>query len=151
MNSHKHTDTLASKHCLIFRYQDDFRPLVEGCCCYCCKKHMRAYVHHLLVTNELLGGVLLMLHNMAHYLGFFKALREAIASDCVQDFKNRVLHCREGYWNDWRTSRKKNERKNTYIRAYLQLWLWSMCFMNIKLDSDACALAMQNIRQKLLM
>lgn len=79
------------------RYQDDFRPLVEGCCCYCCKKHMRAYVHHLLVTNELLGGVLLMLHNMAHYLGFFKALREAIASDCLQDFKNRVLHCREGY------------------------------------------------------
>ncbi|XP_048031026.1 queuine tRNA-ribosyltransferase accessory subunit 2 isoform X2 [Megalobrama amblycephala] len=78
------------------RYQDDFRPLVEGCGCYCCKKHMRAYVHHLLVTNELLGGVLLMLHNMAHYLGFFKALREAIASDRLQDFKNRVLRCREG-------------------------------------------------------
>ncbi|XP_051738465.1 queuine tRNA-ribosyltransferase accessory subunit 2 isoform X1 [Ctenopharyngodon idella] len=78
------------------RYQDDFRPLVEGCGCYCCKKHMRAYVHHLLVTNELLGGVLLMLHNMAHYLGFFKALREAIASDRLQDFKNRVLCCREG-------------------------------------------------------
>ncbi|XP_016400273.1 queuine tRNA-ribosyltransferase subunit qtrtd1-like isoform X2 [Sinocyclocheilus rhinocerous] len=78
------------------RYQDDFRPLVEGCGCYCCKKHMRAYVHHLLVTSELLGGVLLMLHNMAHYLGFFKALREAIASDRLQDFKNRVLHCREG-------------------------------------------------------
>ncbi|KAK7123765.1 hypothetical protein R3I93_022013 [Phoxinus phoxinus] len=78
------------------RYQDDFRPLVEGCGCYCCKKHMRAYVHHLLVTNELLGGVLLMLHNMAHYLGFFKALREAIASERLQDFKNRVLQCREG-------------------------------------------------------
>ncbi|KAK2870057.1 hypothetical protein Q8A67_024449 [Cirrhinus molitorella] len=78
------------------RYQDDFRPLVEGCGCYCCKKHMRAYVHHLLVTNELLGGVLLMLHNMAHYLGFFKALREAIAGDRLLDFKNRVLHCREG-------------------------------------------------------
>ncbi|XP_042608018.1 queuine tRNA-ribosyltransferase accessory subunit 2 isoform X1 [Cyprinus carpio] len=78
------------------RYHDDFRPLVEGCSCYCCEKHMRAYVHHLLVTNELLGGVLLMLHNMAHYLGFFKALREAITSDRLQDFKNRVLHCREG-------------------------------------------------------
>ncbi|XP_056104869.1 queuine tRNA-ribosyltransferase accessory subunit 2 isoform X1 [Rhinichthys klamathensis goyatoka] len=78
------------------RYQDDFRPLVEGCGCYCCKKHMRAYVHHLLVTNELLAGVLLMLHNMAHYLGFFKALREAIASERLQDFKNRVLQCREG-------------------------------------------------------
>ncbi|XP_051538822.1 queuine tRNA-ribosyltransferase accessory subunit 2-like [Myxocyprinus asiaticus] len=77
------------------RYQDDFRPLVEGCGCYCCKKHMRAYVHHLLVTNELLGGVLLMLHNMAHYLGFFSALRDAIANDRLQDFKNRLLPCRE--------------------------------------------------------
>ncbi|XP_051971062.1 queuine tRNA-ribosyltransferase accessory subunit 2 isoform X2 [Xyrauchen texanus] len=77
------------------RYQDDFRPLVEGCGCYCCKKHMRAYVHHLLVTSELLGGVLLMLHNMAHYLGFFKALREAVANDRLQNFKNRVLPCRK--------------------------------------------------------
>ncbi|KAL0156743.1 hypothetical protein M9458_047989, partial [Cirrhinus mrigala] len=82
--------------CLTFRFQDDFRPLVEGCACYCCTKHMRAYVHHLLVTNELLGGVLLMLHNMAHYLGFFKALREAIVGDRLLDFKNRVLHCKEG-------------------------------------------------------
>ncbi|XP_043083041.1 queuine tRNA-ribosyltransferase accessory subunit 2 isoform X2 [Puntigrus tetrazona] len=78
------------------RYQDDFRPLVEGCSCYCCQKHTRAYVHHLMVTNEMLGGVLLMLHNMAHYIGFFKALREAIAGDRLQDFKNRVVHCREG-------------------------------------------------------
>ncbi|NP_001112368.2 queuine tRNA-ribosyltransferase accessory subunit 2 [Danio rerio] len=78
------------------RYRDDFRPLVEGCVCYCCQKHMRAYVHHLLVTNELLAGVLLMLHNMAHYLGFFKALRDAITSDRLQDFKNTVLHRRQG-------------------------------------------------------
>ncbi|XP_065114231.2 queuine tRNA-ribosyltransferase accessory subunit 2 isoform X2 [Paramisgurnus dabryanus] len=74
------------------RYQDDFRPLVEGCGCYCCQKHTRAYVHHLLVTNELLSGVLLTLHNTAHYLGFFKALREAIANDHLQDLKARVLH-----------------------------------------------------------
>ncbi|KAG7273348.1 hypothetical protein CRUP_030246 [Coryphaenoides rupestris] len=45
------------------RYRDDFAPLVEGCGCYCCTHHQRAYVHHLLVTNELLAGVLLMLHN----------------------------------------------------------------------------------------
>ncbi|XP_072544991.1 queuine tRNA-ribosyltransferase accessory subunit 2 [Salminus brasiliensis] len=73
------------------RYRDDFRPLVEGCSCYCCKNHKRAYIHHLLVTNELLAGVLLMLHNTAHYLGFFRALREAVANDRLQDFKSRVL------------------------------------------------------------
>ncbi|TMS16441.1 Queuine tRNA-ribosyltransferase accessory subunit 2 [Larimichthys crocea] len=76
------------------RYQDDFRPLVEGCGCYCCKNHQRAYMHHLLVTNELLAGVLLMIHNTAHYLGFFRALREALAGDKLDLLKRRVL--REG-------------------------------------------------------
>ncbi|KAG9283322.1 queuine tRNA-ribosyltransferase accessory subunit 2 isoform X1 [Astyanax mexicanus] len=73
------------------RYREDLRPLVEGCSCYCCKNHTRAYIHHLLVTNELLAGVLLMLHNTAHYLRFFRALREALANDRLQDFKRRVL------------------------------------------------------------
>ncbi|XP_026871982.2 queuine tRNA-ribosyltransferase accessory subunit 2 isoform X1 [Electrophorus electricus] len=72
------------------RYREDFRPLVEGCGCYCCKNHHRAYVHHLLVTSELLAGVLLMLHNTAHYLGFFRALREAISHERLQDFKTTV-------------------------------------------------------------
>ncbi|XP_053467464.1 queuine tRNA-ribosyltransferase accessory subunit 2 isoform X3 [Ictalurus furcatus] len=73
------------------RYRDDFRPLVDGCSCYCCKNHKRAYIHHLLVTNELLSGVLLMLHNTAHYLRFFHALREAVANDKLQDLKSKVL------------------------------------------------------------
>lgn len=73
------------------RYQDDFRPLVEGCGCYCCKNHQRAYLHHLLVTNELLAGVLLMIHNTSHYHDFFSALREALARDKLDLLKTRVL------------------------------------------------------------
>lgn len=73
------------------RYREDFRPLVSGCSCYCCRNHQRAYVHHLLVTNELLAGVLLMLHNTAHYLGFFQALRRALAQDRLPDLKKQVL------------------------------------------------------------
>lgn len=78
------------------RYQGDFRPLVEGCGCYCCKNHQRAYLHHLLVTNELLAGVLLMIHNTAHYHGFFSALREAVANDKLDILKRRVLGERGG-------------------------------------------------------
>ncbi|XP_047424838.1 queuine tRNA-ribosyltransferase accessory subunit 2 isoform X2 [Mugil cephalus] len=73
------------------RYQDDLRPLVEGCGCYCCRNHQRAYLHHLLVTNELLAGVLLMIHNTTHYHGFFAALREAVASDKLELLKRRLL------------------------------------------------------------
>ncbi|XP_071398120.1 queuine tRNA-ribosyltransferase accessory subunit 2-like isoform X1 [Centroberyx affinis] len=78
------------------RYQGDFRPLVEGCGCYCCRNHQRAYLHHLLVTNELLAGVLLMLHNTAHYHAFFGALREALANDKLDLLKRKVLKERGG-------------------------------------------------------
>ncbi|KAM3860698.1 queuine tRNA-ribosyltransferase accessory subunit 2 [Diretmus argenteus] len=73
------------------RFVDDFRPLVKGCGCYCCRNHQRAYLHHLLVTNELLAGVLLMLHNTAHYHAFFGVLREALADDKLDLLKRRVL------------------------------------------------------------
>ncbi|XP_075994285.1 queuine tRNA-ribosyltransferase accessory subunit 2 isoform X2 [Genypterus blacodes] len=73
------------------RYHDDFRPLVEGCGCYCCRNHQRAYLHHLLVTNELLAGVLLMIHNAAHYHAFFAALREALADGKLDLLKRRLL------------------------------------------------------------
>ncbi|XP_001513192.1 queuine tRNA-ribosyltransferase accessory subunit 2 isoform X1 [Ornithorhynchus anatinus] len=65
------------------RYQDDFGPLVPGCACYCCQNHSRAYVHHLLVTNELLAGVLLMTHNFQHYFGFFRSIREALRDETL--------------------------------------------------------------------
>lgn len=79
---------------LLSSYQDDFRPLVDGCGCYCCRNHQRAYLHHLLVTNELLAGVLLMIHNTAHYHSFFGALREALANDKLDLLKRRVLRGR---------------------------------------------------------
>lgn len=69
---------------------------MEGCGCYCCRNHQRAYVHHLLMTNELLAGVLLMLHNTAHYHAFFSALREALAGDKLDLLKRRVLKGRGG-------------------------------------------------------
>lgn len=73
------------------RFEDDFGPLVEGCGCYCCRNHQRAYVHHLLVTNELLAGVLLMVHNTTHYQGFFSAVRDALAKDQLDVLKRQVL------------------------------------------------------------
>uniref|UniRef100_A0A452RVU3 Queuine tRNA-ribosyltransferase accessory subunit 2 n=1 Tax=Ursus americanus TaxID=9643 RepID=A0A452RVU3_URSAM len=72
------------------KYQEDFDPLVRGCSCYCCKNHTRAYIHHLLVTNELLAGVLLMMHNFEHYFGFFHSIREALKSDRLAQLKELI-------------------------------------------------------------
>ena len=41
----------------------DERPLEEGCGCYACKNHTRAYIHHLVRANEILGSLLLTHHN----------------------------------------------------------------------------------------
>lgn len=73
-----------------FRYQEDFQPLVRGCSCYCCTNHTRAYVHHLLVTNELLASVLLMMHNFEHYFRFFCSIREALKSDTLAQLKELI-------------------------------------------------------------
>lgn len=43
------------------RHKMDFGPLRKGCTCLACTKHTRAYVHHLVRTNELLASILLMM------------------------------------------------------------------------------------------
>jgi queuine tRNA-ribosyltransferase subunit QTRTD1 len=43
------------------KYKNDFNPLSLECNCFCCKNHTRAYIHHLLDCNEILGYVLLSL------------------------------------------------------------------------------------------
>ena len=43
------------------KFSSDLCPLVDGCGCYTCQTFTRAYVHHLLVTKELLAGILLMM------------------------------------------------------------------------------------------
>ncbi|KAM5281419.1 queuine tRNA-ribosyltransferase accessory subunit 2 [Ctenodactylus gundi] len=75
------------------KYREDFRPLVRECSCYCCKNHTRAYIHHLLITKELLAGVLLMIHNFEHYFGFFHSIREALKCDKLAQLKELI--CRQ--------------------------------------------------------
>uniref|UniRef100_A0A8C8RB81 Queuine tRNA-ribosyltransferase accessory subunit 2 n=1 Tax=Pelusios castaneus TaxID=367368 RepID=A0A8C8RB81_9SAUR len=73
------------------KYRDDFGPLVHGCTCYCCENHSRAYIHHLLVTKELLAGVLLMMHNFQHYFSFFRSIREALREDRLNQLKELIF------------------------------------------------------------
>ena len=66
-------------------YKNDFKPLVEGCMCFCCRKHTRAYLNHLLGTKELLASVLLVIHNLHHYGVFFQSIRKAISEDRLNE------------------------------------------------------------------
>ncbi|XP_055840503.1 queuine tRNA-ribosyltransferase accessory subunit 2 [Episyrphus balteatus] len=65
--------------------KEDFTPILENCKCEACKQHTRAYIHHLYNTKELLGPILLMIHNLHHYMEFFKTLRTAVMDDSLSN------------------------------------------------------------------
>lgn len=71
-------------------YKDDFRPLVSSCSCYTCRSHTRAYINHLLATNELLGPTLLTIHNLYHYGAFFVTIRDSIKAGNFSDLYNLI-------------------------------------------------------------
>jgi queuine tRNA-ribosyltransferase subunit QTRTD1 len=53
-------------------------PLSDGCTCYACTKHHRAFLQHLLAAKEMLGWVLIQLHNHAITSAFFAGIRASI-------------------------------------------------------------------------
>ncbi|HQL11463.1 MAG TPA: tRNA guanosine(34) transglycosylase Tgt [bacterium] len=62
------------------KYKDDFTPLDENCSCYTCKTYTKAYLHHLLNVNEILGMRLMSLHNLRFYLNMMEEIRRVLNS-----------------------------------------------------------------------
>ncbi|KIW18202.1 hypothetical protein PV08_02490 [Exophiala spinifera] len=63
----------------------DTSPLSEGCKCYACRGHHRAYVHHLLQANEMLAWTLLQIHNYSILDSFFEQVRDSIKRHSFED------------------------------------------------------------------
>lgn len=68
------------------KYKEDYTPLDDECDCYCCKNYTKAYLRHLVNVNEMLGGMLLSLHNITFLLNLTKNLRKAIIGGYLDDF-----------------------------------------------------------------
>jgi queuine tRNA-ribosyltransferase len=60
------------------RHRDDPRPLDERCACPACASHSRAYLHHLIRSEEILGAMLLTWHNLHYYQDVMRGLRTSI-------------------------------------------------------------------------
>ena len=69
------------------RHAEDPRPLDPGCACPACRRHGRAYLHHLVKAGEILGAMLLTWHNLATYQALMADLRAAIAAGRFADFR----------------------------------------------------------------
>ncbi len=68
------------------RHADDARPLDDTCACEVCAHYARAYLSHLVRSDEILGVVLLTWHNLHHYQALMRGLREAIGRRALAAF-----------------------------------------------------------------
>ena len=73
------------------RFARDPRPLDEGCSCPACRRFSRAYLRHLVNQQELLGLILLSVHNVRFLLDLTAAARAAIERGEFPAFKTAAL------------------------------------------------------------
>ena len=59
-------------------HRRDPAPLESDCPCYACSHFSRAYLHHLFAAEEMLGPILLTIHNVTYYLRLMERARGAI-------------------------------------------------------------------------
>jgi queuine tRNA-ribosyltransferase len=60
------------------RFASDPEPLDAACHCACCRQFSRAYLHHLLRCQEILGSVLMTIHNLHYYQDLMREIRAEI-------------------------------------------------------------------------
>ena len=81
--------TRAARHGLLFtsegrlniknrRFAEDEGPLDPECGCMVCQRYSRAYLRHLMASQEPLAAVLNTLHNLAFYLDTMQRLRDRL-------------------------------------------------------------------------
>ena len=73
------------------RHASDARPLDEQSAHSTARSYTRAYLHHLIRANEMLGAVLLSKINLAYYQELMAGMRAAIAAGRFADFKAETM------------------------------------------------------------
>ena len=68
------------------KYERDGSPIQEGCPCVACRRS-RGYLRHLFMAGEMLGPVLLSIHNIAFYQRLMAGARAAISQGRFQEFR----------------------------------------------------------------
>ena len=72
-------------------FKEDFTPVDPTCDCYCCKNYTRAYVRHLINTDEIMGGRLLSIHNIRFLQRLTASIRQAIMEDRYLEFRDNYM------------------------------------------------------------
>jgi queuine tRNA-ribosyltransferase len=76
------------------KHADDPRPVDERSACPAANGYARAYLHHLVKADEMLGKMLLTWINLAYYQELMAGLRAAIAAGRLANF---IAETKEGW------------------------------------------------------
>lgn len=72
------------------RFRRDFFPIDTDCRCYACSNFSRAYIHHLLRVDEVLGSTLCTIHNLHWFATFMDKMRQSILDGSFETYRRRV-------------------------------------------------------------
>lgn len=73
------------------KYAKDFGPLDENCDCYTCRNFSRAYIRHLIKSDETFGLRLTSYHNLHFLVNLMEKVRQAIREDRLGDFRDEFF------------------------------------------------------------
>jgi queuine tRNA-ribosyltransferase len=71
--------------------KEDARPVQGDCGCLCCRLYSRAYVSHLFRVGEMLGPILLSIHNISFYQRLVADARNAIRGGRFAEFRRAFV------------------------------------------------------------
>ena len=72
-------------------FKRDVEPLEATCDCTCCRLYSRAYLNHLFRSDEMLGPVLLTVHNLTFYHRLMSDARNAIKEGRFESFRQQFV------------------------------------------------------------
>lgn len=80
-------------------FAEDPSPIDDECDCYTCRNFSRAYLRHLIKTNESLGGTLLSIHNLRFLTKMMEEIRESINNGTFSEYRAK-------FWENYKISDK---------------------------------------------
>jgi queuine tRNA-ribosyltransferase len=77
------------------KHMRDTSPLDPNCSCPTCTQFSRGYLRHLFLAGEMLGPMLLSVHNLAYYQTVVRELRAAIRENRLAEYRERFVRSLE--------------------------------------------------------
>jgi len=75
------------------KYTRDTAPIEDGCDCYACRAFTRGAIRHFFFASEMLGPILVSVHNVRFYQRLMADLRRAIGEDRFEQFRQTDPRC----------------------------------------------------------